>query len=445
MKHPTTVCVIDAGGRGTVLVEKYAQSPVVDELIAIPGNDWMPLMTKKNVTTFPNLKTTSITEIVEICKRKKVQLVDVAQDNAVEAGLVDALTNAGVTAIGPTKVAGEIEWNKAFARKLLAKVHVNQPQFCVFTNRAEAKAYLEQSPEQAWFIKAAGLCEGKGVLPAKTNQAAIKRLLEMKRFGSAGSTFLVERWLTSDDGSLGEEFSAFALCAGKTFELVGFAQDHKRIYNFDEGENTGGIGTTSPPLVINKSITKQVNEIFYKTLTVLATMQRPYFGILYLGGMLVKHKGKLVPYVIEYNARWGDPEAQVLVPAIKNDLFITGITVSANKVVPHVQIDHATRVCVTGCARGYPKDYNSVKGKQIFGIDKARRLDGVSVYGSGIKVVNGKHYVNGGRVFHLVGRGKNVFEARERAYHAMSLISIEGNNLHYRTDIAWRDVERVWR
>lgn len=446
MKKPTIVCVIDAGGRGSALVYKYGQSPHVDELIAIPGNDWMQELIDKKVTTYPQLKTTSIKEIIAICQEKRVSLVDVAQDNAVAVGLVDSLASHGIVTIGPTKTAGEIEWNKAFARKLLAKASgINQPPFTIFQSQSRARQFLQTQKDQRWFVKAAGLCEGKGVLPAKTISEALARIAEMKRFGHAGKTFLLEQWLANEDNSQGEEFSAFALCNGTSYQLIGFAQDHKRIYNFDEGENTGGIGAVTPPLLISPAITKQVHNIFTTTLKALKASNRRYTGILYLGGMVVKQREQPVPYVIEFNARWGDPEAEVLVPGITNDLYEVSRSVAENGRIPQLAMDKKTRVCLTGCARGYPYDHTQAKGKRIFGLQEAQKLGGIIIFGSGMTTSGTKQYVSGGRIFHIVAEGSNIIEARERAYHAMSRISIEGNNLHYRIDIGWRDVDRLRR
>lgn len=165
---------------------------------------------------------------------------------------------------------------------------------------------------------------------------------------------------------------------------------------------------------------------------------------MYLGGMAVRERGKLSPTVIEFNARWGDPEAQAIVPGLVGDFFEISMAIANGNIRDlKLQTDGKARVVVTGASRGYPEDYSQVRGKEIYGLNEARKIDGVRLYGGGVRVENGRHYANGGRLFYIVGEGSNVIDAREKAYEAMSRVFIEGNNLHYRTDIGWRDVQRL--
>jgi phosphoribosylamine---glycine ligase len=444
VKKNNTVVVIDSGGRGAALVDKYSQSPHVSEIIAVPGNDLMRETSRKPVETYSKLKTTSVKEIVALCKEKKVALVDVSQDNAIAVGLVDALEQSNIQVVGPTKHAGELEWNKAFAREFMKRYHISHPSFKVCHSQEEGVSYIKAQPDQPWFVKASGLAEGKGALPAENNAEAIKGIVQMRQLGDSGETFLLEEWLRDPNGKTWEEFSTFIFSDGKNFQIIGSAQDHKRACNFDVGENTGGMGCSSPPLVLTSSIMKKVGDVFQKTIIGLLKEQRPYKGVLYLGGMLVEQEGRQEPYVIEFNARWGDPEAEVILPGITTDLFEVSMAIVEGKIDNlNIKTDGKARVSVVGAARGYPQDYSSVKGKQIFGLEKARGIPGVIIYGAGVKAVNGKYYAQGGRLFHVVGEGATVLEAREKAYHAMSLITIEGNNLHYRTDIGWRDMQRL--
>lgn len=429
-----TVLIVDGGGRGAALVDKYGQSKKVGKILAVPGNDLMQINTKKPVITLPDLKTTSVSEILEICKREKVDLVDVAQDNAVESGLVDEVNKRKVAVIGPTRKAGQIEWDKAWARNFMQKYEIPHPEYNIFLSEEEGIEFVEKSPKKKWFVKAGGLAEGKGVIPAANIKEATIAIKQMKRFGSSGKTFLLEEWL------VGEEFSAFAICDGENFKIVGFAQDHKRVNDGDQGENTGGMGCVSKPLVVDNKIKKQVKEIFQKTIDGLKKEKRPYKGVLYLGGMAVN--GKV--YVIEFNARWGDPEAEVLLPSIKNDLFDLSEAVIAGKIKNfNIKLDKKVRVVVAATSKGYPVDYSKVKGKKVSGIDQARKVKGVTIYGAGIKKADSDFIVSGGRVLYTVGEGKDILDAREKAYHAMHLISIAGDNLHFRTDIGWRDVKRM--
>lgn len=435
MKHNNTVLVVDAGGRGAALVHAYSKSPYVTKLIAVPGNDLMQINTKRPVKIYPDLTTTSVKEIIAICKKEKVNLVDVAQDNAVEAGLADELYKNNILCIGPTRAAGQIEWDKAWARDFMKKYAIPHPTYKTFHSEQEGIAYIKKQPEGKWFVKANGLAEGKGVIPGENKEKTIEAIKAMKRFGKAGETYLIEEWLE------GEEFSYFVLCDGKTYQFVGAAQDHKRLLNFDEGPNTGGMGCSSPPLVLTKELIKKVGtEIIEKTVQGLKKEGRPYNGILYLGGILVKNK----PYVIEFNARWGSPEAEVIVPSIQSDLFKVSYAVAHQNLKRiNVKRDKKTRVAVAVSPRINPSNQGGKNGREIFGIEEVQKMKDVILYGTRVKKVNKKYYVWGGRLLFIVGEGKNIIEAREKAYAAITRLHIEGNNAHYRTDIGWRDVERL--
>ncbi|MBI2019697.1 hypothetical protein HYS95_03480, partial [Candidatus Daviesbacteria bacterium] len=455
-----TVLVIDGGGRGAALVDKYGKSEKVKRILAVPGNDMMQINTKKPVTTFPNLKTTSVKEIIEICQKEKVDLVDVAQDNAVASGLVNELRKLKIQTFGPTKEAGQVEWDKAWARDFMKKYNIPHPQYHVFSTEKEGidfvknesthdltvgvssrlrtssdngkpatlqSGFSSDKPTTTWFVKAAGLAEGKGVIPAANAAETVEAIKSLKNFGDSGKTYLLEQALA------GEEFSAFAICDGVNFKITGFAQDHKRVNDGDKGPNTGGMGCVSNPLII-LNIKNQILNILKKAVEGLTKEKRPYKGVLYLGGIVV---GKKV-FVIEFNARWGDPEAEVVIPSIQNDFVdLADIVINQKLNTFKIKVDKKVRVAVALTAKGYPVDYSKVKGKKILGLDKALKT-GIKIYGAGIKRVNEAFVVNGGRVLFLVGEGNNVKEARDKAYKAIGLISIEGNNLHYRKDIGWR-------
>lgn len=425
--------IIDGGGRGATLVDKYGQSKHVGNILVVPGNDLMQINTKKKVATYQHLKTTSVKEILEICQKEKVDLVDVAQDNAVEAGLVDKLMAGGIDVVGPIRKAGQIEWDKAWARDFMKKYKIPSPSYHVFSSVKDGIEFVSSGSKASWFVKAAGLAEGKGAIPASNSNEAISAIKEMKKFGKSGEIYLLEQWL------VGEEFSAFALCDGKDFKLVGFAQDHKRVNDGDEGPNTGGMGCVSNPLIVDENVRKQVKEIFKKAVNGFKKEGRPYKGVLYLGGIVIE--GKV--FVIEFNARWGDPEAEVILPSIKNDLYEIGQEIIAGKIEKlDLKIDKKVRVVVAAAAKGYPIDYARVRGKKVLRIDQAIKT-GVRIYGAGIKRVDEDWVVAGGRVLFVMAEGKNVMEAREKVYQALEKISIEGDNLHYRRDIGWRDINRI--
>ncbi len=443
-KEQHTVLVVDAGGRGSALVDKYSQSPHVGRIIAIPGNDFMHVSSKKPVETHTNLKTTSLKEIIEISKKEGVSLVDVAQDNAVQAGLVDALLDEGIPVMGPTKAAGEIEWNKAFSREFMSRHNIPQPKFATFDSIQEGVLYLQRESDRPWFVKASGLAEGKGALPAENNSEAIKSIHELQKFGNASHTYLLEEWVRGEGGQQAEEFSSFAVSDGEHFKIIGHAQDHKRVFDGDRGENTGGMGCVSHPLVIDEDISTQVEDIFAKTIKGLRDEGRSYKGILYFGGILVPEEGGQKVYAIEFNARWGDPEAQVLVPGIQSDLFeLSNAVINGSLDTFLLQSDNKTRVTVAVTAKGYPLDYSQVKGKEILRLEEAGKFPDIKIYGGGIKKVDDTYVVSGGRVFYVVGEGKDVLQAREKAYAAIERLHIERDNMHYRKDIGWRDAKRT--
>lgn len=432
-KAGLTVLITDGGGRGAALVDKYGQSEKVEKILVVPGNDLMQMNTGKKVLTFPNLKTTSVTEILEIAKKEKIDLADVAQDNAIAAGLTNRLQEMGITTLGVSKEAGQIEWDKAWAREFIKKYKIPSPWFHIFNSEKSGINFVKNNPGKKWFVKASGLAEGKGAIAAGNPLEAIEAIQQMKKFGNAGETYLLEEWLE------GEEFSAFALCDGTNFKVVGYAQDHKRVFDADLGPNTGGMGCVSNPLIADKNIKKQTGEIFKKVIAGMKKEGRPYIGILYLGGMVVDSK----VYIIEFNARWGDPEAEIILPSIENDFTeIADALIFGKLKTLELHVDKKIRVVVAVCAKGYPVDYFKAKGKRIYGIEKVQKLK-VKVYGAGIKKVGNNFVVNGGRVLYIVGEGSDVIKAREKVYQAIGLINIEGDNMHYRTDIGWRDVERL--
>lgn len=429
-----TVLVIDGGGRGSALVDKYSQSPLVEKIIAVPGNDLMLLTSKKPVTIYPELKTTSVSEIIDICHQHQVNLVDVAQDNAIAVGLVDQLNKNHIPVFGPTQKSGQLEWDKSWSRQFMQRYHLPIPEFHIFNNLNDGCQFLDSISDRQWFVKASGLAEGKGVIPANNNSEAKDAINQMSRFGVSGQTYLLEEWL------VGEEFSAFAIVDGTDFQIIGFAQDHKRVNNHDQGPNTGGMGCVSHPLIVDKNVLAQVKHIFQKTVSGMVAENRPYQGILYLGGMVVGQK----VYIIEFNCRWGDPEAQVIIPSIKNDLVDISFSVINHTLKSKkIKTDSKIRIVVTAASRGYPINYDAVKGKQIFGLEKILSSKKVKLLGAATQFKNNQFMAHGGRLFYLVSAGKNIIAAQKNVYSQLSNISIEGDNLHYRTDIGWRDAQRL--
>lgn len=434
------VAVIGSGGRESAVLESYIKGG--DKGLAIPGNDWIKF--KLNSPTFPHLKTTDVLKIIKIIRKEGVSIVDVTQDNALECGLVDKLYNQGFTyVLGPTKKAAEIEWNKVFARQFLRKLNVHQPQFAVFNTEQDGINFVLENPNQAYFIKAAGLCGGKGAIPAKNKSQAIDAIGKMKNFGKAGKVYLIEEWLKNDNGKQGQEFSVFAISDGNTFQILGTAKDYKRAYNFDYGENTGGMGCISPHPNLNSESLGHIEEIFDKTLEGLEKKKRLYKGILYLGGMLVARDGKIVPYVIEFNSRWGDPEAQGIIPGIKNNMYdITLATTSGDLKNFKIETDGLTRVVIAGVTKGYPRDLSEYTNKEIFGIDQGLNTQNVRFYGGSMRIIDGQYFTPAkpSRLFYVVGEGENITTARTKALESLRDIQIPEIGLHYRTDIGFYDL-----
>lgn len=445
----TIVAIIDGGGRGAALVEAYAKSPHVDKILSIPLIDMMPFVASGKLIQdpyFKTLKTNNKKEILKICKEYKVTLLDVPQDEAVESGLTDDARQMGILTVGPSRDAGEIEWNKIFSRQLGKSAGIRQPRFHIWDNQDNAiNYYCNTELEQPFFVKASGLAAGKGVIPARNKEELSKAIMGMGQFGEKGRRFLVEEWLKGDDGSLGEEFSYFVLCQGREFVYLGSAQDNKTVGNRDEGPNTGGMGGHNEPVIVDEKMRKNVEEtIIAPILEELIKEKRPYGGVLYFSGMRVLREKKYVPYTVEFNARLGDPEAQLILPGIKNDWFETMMMVAEGKSIKDLKIenDSLKRVCITIASLGYPGDYSKVLGKKIYGIEDVFKMDGVRVYGAGVEFDGDVFRVKGGRLLYVVGEGENIIIARQRAYAAASHIIVYGNNQIYRDDIAIRDAIR---
>lgn len=426
------ILVIGSNGREHALAKKYSESEKTDIVFIAPGNGLTDYKTKK-IKNVP-IPMGDIDALVKFAKKEKINLVDVAQDDCLSKGYVDRFQKENIVVFGPTKKAAEIEWNKDWARKFMLKYNLPIPNFQVFSDTKSAISFVEKEKKSLLYIKASGLAFGKGVIRAENFQQARDAIYQMKSFGDSGRTFLIE------EGLVGEEFSLFVICDGKNYVLAQPAQDHKTIYNNGVGPNTGGIGCIAPTNAITNILLKEIEKTIIKPFLLgMEKENRAYFGILYLGGIVTKAGIK----IIEFNARWGDPEAEVILPAITSDYLSLVTSVIEKKLhTMKVSFDNKTRIAITACANGYPVDYSNVKGKEVFGINEIMSLPNVKIFGSGIKRVGNKFFVTGGRVLHIVGEGKNIKEARRKAYEAMSLLFIEGNNLHYRTDIGFKDLER---
>lgn len=432
------VGIVDGGGRGAALARAYERSPHVDGIVVIPGNDLTAEMAHKPTFVFPNISNSSADAIADKFSELGVTLADVAQDNAIEAGVADRLRERGIATVGPSRDAGQIEWSKAYARGVGKQAHLQQPGFETFTRVEQADWYIDRSGDSEFAIKANGLAEGKGVKLAHSSEDAKRMVRELKKqFPHASEIFLVEEM------ARGEEFSTFFASDGEHIKILGHAQDHKREGNFDTGENTGGMGASTPPRLMTRAVELVVEGEITKMMARLSEEGRPYEGIGYYGGMLDEVLKKVNN--IEWNARWGDPEVEIVAPGITSDIFELAVSIVGKSLDKYnLTKDNLARVVVAGASRGYPRDYNAVKGKEIFGLDYVMHMKDVELYGAGVKVDNdGRHWANGGRLFYIVGQGENVIEAREKAYGAIARVHVDGNNLMFRADIGWRDVQRL--
>ena len=431
------IMIVGSGAREHALALSYLEDTNVSQVLVTPGNDGMVEDTINlkhlNITINKSSSLKNPDSFLAVAREYKPDLVDVAQDDALAAGTVDLLQRNGFNVFGPSKLASQIEWDKQWSRDFMTRHGIPIPEYMSFTSMEDGLKYgIEQIKlRRGVFFKAAGLYAGKGVIPAFNEEEANRAISEIGKMGEASKVFLVEEAIK------GEEFSYYAMVDGQNFKCFKSSQDNKRVYNRDQGPNTGGMGANSPALV-TKGLEKRIEEdIIAKAVNGLAEEGRPYKGILYLGGMVCED-GKIK--VVEFNSRWGDPECHVIMPGIRTSYYDLVSAAIAGKINEHpLEEDDLSRICIIGASSGYPGEYP--KGKRIR-ID-GKMPEGVHLLSAGIKVTDGKLYTNGGRVFSVVAEGKDAIEARTKALQGMAYCSIEDNGLHYRTDVAWRDVQRI--
>ena len=415
------ILVVGSGGREHAIIRKLKESPKVDKIYAAPGNGGIA----KDAECI-NISAMDKEGIVAFSKENAVDLVFVAPDDPLADGMVDTLIANGIRAFGPRANAAIIESSKVFSKNLMKKYGIPTAEYETFSEPEKAIEYIEKRGHFPVVIKADGLALGKGVIIAKTlteAKAAVKEIMEDKKFGNSGNNVVVEEFLT------GPEVSVLAFTDGIALKPMVSSKDHKRAYDNDEGLNTGGMGTISP----NPYYTDEIAEICRKTIfepTVAAmnSENRTFKGCLYFGLMITPDG----PKVIEYNARFGDPETQVVLPRLKTDL-VDIIEAVIDERLSHIDIkwsDEAT-ACVVMASGGYPLAYK--KGLEITGLDENGQVEGVEVFHAGTKLEHGKFLTNGGRVLGITGKGATLDEALEKAYNAVKKISFE--NVHYRTDI----------
>lgn len=417
------ILVIGSGGREHALFWKLSESPQTERIYAIPGNPGMGEMT--------DIVVTDNAAILQFAKEKDIGLVVVGPEVPLMNGLVDDLEAAGIPAFGPRANAAEIEGSKSFAKDLMKKYGIPTARYEVFAEAEAARAYI-RSEGTPIVVKADGLAAGKGVVVAMTEQEAldaVDAIMENNSFGDAGERVVIEEFME------GEEASLLAFTDGTVIRPMISAQDHKRAFDGDKGPNTGGMGTYAPAPVMTPELRERaVEEILKPTISAMEKEGRAYRGCLYLGLMITADG----PKVVEFNARFGDPETQVVLPLLDGDL-VQIMHACADGTLADVPIrwKDGAAVCVVLSAGGYPASYE--KGNEIYGIGNAEKL-GALVFHAGTAKKNGKIVTNGGRVLGVVGMGKDIASAVQSAYDAVDQISFKGE--YHRKDIAHRALNR---
>ena len=421
------VLVVGSGGREHAFCWAIARSPLCDHLYCAPGNAGIAEIAECLPVAADN-----IDALVTAARECGVDFVVVGPEIPLVAGLVDRMEAAGIRTFGPRARAAEIEGSKSFMKELCTRVGIPTAAYARFDEPDEAKEYIH-SHGAPIVVKADGLAAGKGVIICRTDNeafAAIDHILTEDAFGQAGSTVIVERYLE------GEEASVFALVSGTTVRLLASAQDHKAAYDGDEGPNTGGMGAYSPAPVMTPDLEEMVLERILKpTVAVLAEEGRAYSGLLYAGLMITQEGPKL----LEYNCRFGDPEAQPLLMRLKSDLLEALVACREGR-LDEVAIEwhDDAALTVVMATKGYPSSYE--RGSEIRGVERAAALDDVVVFHAGTARRNNHLVADGGRVLGVTARGADVAAARVRAYEAVNLIDWpEG---FWRTDIGWRALGR---
>ena len=412
------VCVIGNGGREHALAWRLSISPSVTKVYAIPGSAAM-----SDCAELVGIDWQQSDHLIRFLKDNYVDLVVVGPEAPLVAGLADVLNKAGIPVFGPSKAAAQLEGSKVFAKDLMKKYNIPTAAYGVFHKVDEAKEFISQTSAPI-VVKADGLAAGKGVVVAMTideANAAVEDMLSGNRFGEAGSTVVIEEFME------GEEASLLAFVDGKTVVPMIASQDHKRIYDGDKGPNTGGMGTYAPAPVLTDALRDEAMKTILEPM--VGAMQKegmPYVGCLY-AGLMITPQG---PKVVEFNARFGDPETQVVLPLLDSDLGqITMACATGTLTADMVKWKDSSAACVILASKGYPEI--SSKGDVIHG--DIKQHDTTIVFHSGTKLIGDEYVTNGGRVLGVVGLGKDLRTALDRAYGRIEHIDFEG--MQYRTDI----------
>ncbi len=414
------VLIVGSGGREHAIAWSVAKSPKVDKIYCAPGNAGIA-----EFAECVNIKAMEFDKLVAFAKENAIDLTIIGMDDPLVGGVVDAFESEGLRVFGPRKNAAIIEGSKAFSKDLMKKYKIPTAAYENFTDPDEAIKYLETA-KMPIVLKADGLALGKGVLICNTLEEAkegVKTLMLDKQFGDAGNEIVIEEFMT------GREVSVLAFCDGKTIKCMTSAQDHKRAKDGDQGLNTGGMGTFSPSPFYNDEVEAFCEKYVYQsTIDAMASEGRPFTGILFTGLMITEDG----PKVLEYNARFGDPEAQVVLPRMKNDIIdVMEACIDGKLSDVELEFEDNAAVCVVLASDGYPEKYD--KGFEIKGLDTFKDKDGYYVFHAGTKFDGDKIVTNGGRVLGVVAKGEDLKAARENAYKATEWIDFA--NKYKRNDI----------
>ena len=415
--------VVGSGGREHAIAKKLLESPQVEQVFVAPGNDGMTL----DGLDLVDIAISEHSKLIDFAKENDIAWTFIGPDDALAAGIVDDFNAAGLKAFGPTKNAAELEWSKDFAKEIMVKYGVPTAAYATFSDFEQAKAYIEKQGAPI-VVKADGLALGKGVVVAETVDQAVDAVREMlldNKFGDSGARVVIEEFLD------GEEFSLFAFVNGDTFYIMPTAQDHKRAYDGDKGPNTGGMGAYAPvPHLSEALINQSIETIVKPVLKGMIAEGRPYLGILY-AGLIVTAEG---PKVIEFNARFGDPETQIILPRLTSDLAQNISDILDQQPTEVTWTDQGVTLGVVVASEGYPLDYE--KGVVL----PEKTEDDIITYYAGAKFDEKSRALlsNGGRVYMLVTTADSVKEAQEKIYAQLKNQETEG--LFYRNDIGGKAI-----
>jgi len=421
--HIMKLLVIGGGGREHAIVWKLKENEDITQIYCAPGNAGISRIAK-----CVDIKATEIEKLVSFAKENEIDFTVIGPDDPLALGITDAFLQAGLSVFGPRKNAAIIEYSKAYSKELMKKYNIPTAAYEIFDDYEKALAYAKKS-NHPLVIKADGLALGKGVVicgDINESEAALKAMMIDGRFGASGHTVVIEEFLT------GPEVTVLAFCDGKTVVPMVSSQDHKRAFDGDEGPNTGGMGAISPSPYYTPDVAKIcADTIFKPTLNALIEENRPYTGIIYFGLMLTKNG----PKVIEYNSRFGDPEAQAVLPRLETDLFtILKACVEQNLDKIEIKWKQSAAVCVVLASGGYPLSYKT--GYEITGLDTLENNKDLYVFQAGTALSGGKTITAGGRVLGVTAMGENTAAAAKAAYDGLAKIDFK--DMHYRKDIGFR-------